>query len=346
MIDAVPHQVRELAQQVGQGVPRTETVRTLLNWFGARRRGAWVIQSVAKALAVVGLRTEPDFTLTYLDTEVSFVPAARPQPEPAGPADVAPSQSRPNDAADPTLRLSLLKAANRAPVTVARDTSIREAVTAMVMHDYSQLPVMNGATVVGLFSWKTYGESLALGRPCQYVRECLDPSPLILSPETALLDAVAEVAARDVALVHSRGKLHGIITTSDLSLEFYTTAKPFLLLGSIENNLRAIVSIFPIDVLREARDPGDSDREINGPDDLTFGGYVRLLQRDENWKKVAPTLDRVTFVRQLEEVRDIRNSVMHFHPDPIDQDELAHLDVVLRALQMLRKATLSENAAQ
>lgn len=342
MTDSVPHQLREVAQQVGQGLPRSESVRTLLNWFDARRRGAWVIQSVEKALAAAGIRTEPDFTLTYLDTEVLFVPAARPRPEALSQVD---PQPKPNDAADPILRLSLLRAASRAPVTVARDTTIREAVTAMVLHDYSQLPVMNGATVVGLFSWKTYGESLALGRSCQYVRECLDPSPLVLSPETALLDAVAQVAARDVALVYSRGRLHGIITTSDVSLQFHTTAKPFLLLGSIENNLRAIVSVFPLDVLREARDPGDSDREINGPNDLTFGGYVRLLQKEENWKRVAPTLDRATFVRQLDEVRDIRNGVMHFHPDPIDEDDLAHLDVVLRALQMLRKATLSESAA-
>jgi len=37
----IPVQLHEVAQQVNDGHGRTETVRTLLSWFGAERRGYW-----------------------------------------------------------------------------------------------------------------------------------------------------------------------------------------------------------------------------------------------------------------------------------------------------------------
>lgn len=344
-----PAPLLEVVQQIQSGAKRTETVRTLLAWFGQQRRGTWVTQRVQAALADVGLRTEPDFTSTHIDASVQFLPLEDQTPSETSRApahqtqvpDPSETQNQESevaaDAADPVPRISLLKAANKGAVTVSRDASVQEAVTLMLLHDYSQLPVMSSKAVVGgLFSWKTLGEARTLGRECKYVRDCMDSSPLILLPETPLLDAVVQVAARDVAIIYDRGQLHGIITTSDLSLEFHASARPFLLLGSIENNLRAIVSRFDLDTLRAAKDPADESRAINGPDDLTFGEYLRLLQRPANWNTVSQALDRASFVAQLERVRNIRNDVMHFHPDPLEDDKLAQLDATLRALQMLR----------
>lgn len=328
----VPKPLSEVAEQVRDEVERSETVRTLLSWFGAQRRGVWVVQRVQDALESVQLATKPDFTAMHLDATLAFVPL------PSSPTE-APDDEVEAPSVDPVPRVSLLSSANKAPVTVPRDATISAATTLMLVHDYSQLPVVNGRNVVGLFSWKSYGEATSVGTNCEFVRECMDRSPLILPPETPLLQAVPQVAAREVALIYSQGTLQGIITTSDLSVEFHGSTRPYILLGSIENVIRSIVSRFDIEVLREARDPGDTSRVIEGAHNLTFGEYVRILQKPENWERVSSTLDRAGFIEQLEVVAGIRNEVMHFHPDPLEDHKLTRLESTLRALQMLWTAS-------
>ena len=58
----VPEQLRQVAEEVARtGQPRKAKVRTLLGWFGHRRRGENVVLTIRKALQKTGLRTEPEF---------------------------------------------------------------------------------------------------------------------------------------------------------------------------------------------------------------------------------------------------------------------------------------------
>jgi len=59
---------------VHEGKTEVETVRTILSWFGAKRRGISVVNLIQKALAEVHLTTEPDFTSQYIDAQVRFIP--------------------------------------------------------------------------------------------------------------------------------------------------------------------------------------------------------------------------------------------------------------------------------
>jgi hypothetical protein len=71
---------------------------------------------------------------------------------------------------------------------------------------------------------------------------------------------------------------------------------------------------------------------------LTFGEYIRLLENDARWQKVHIAVDRVTFCKQLDDVRLIRNDVMHFDPDgipPSDLDKLRHCAHFLQRLQTM-----------
>src|ERR1035437_329934 len=69
-------------------------------------------------------------------------------------ANVPNSSTR--DDSNPALRM--LPGAARKPLSVTRETSVQRARTLMLMHDYSQLPVMNGErTVHGMVSWKSLG---------------------------------------------------------------------------------------------------------------------------------------------------------------------------------------------
>ncbi len=78
-MDAIPNKLVELAQRLKTGeVPRRHTVRAVLKWFGASRRGANVLSDVKMALADLGLQSEPPFDDAGIDELVRFVLASPP----------------------------------------------------------------------------------------------------------------------------------------------------------------------------------------------------------------------------------------------------------------------------
>jgi hypothetical protein len=133
-------------------------------------------------------------------------------------------------------------------------------------------------------------------------------------------------------------KISGIVTTSDLSLEFRQLTEPFVLLGEIENHVRSLIQRggFTDAQLRDCCDPNDMNRQIDGVFDLTFGEYLRLLEKKDLWSKLNLSIDRTVFIDRLNEIREIRNDVMHFDPDGITELELATLRTFARFLQKLQ----------
>jgi 5-methylcytosine-specific restriction endonuclease McrA len=73
-MDAIPKKLVELTQRLkAREVPRRHTVRAVLKWFGASRRGANVLSDVKMALANLGLQSEPPFDDAGIDELVRFV---------------------------------------------------------------------------------------------------------------------------------------------------------------------------------------------------------------------------------------------------------------------------------
>jgi hypothetical protein len=145
--------------------------------------------------------------------------------------------------------------------------------------------------------------------------------------EASMFEAIRLVATNDCVLVRNREKMiTGIVTAVDLNEQFQTVAEPFLVLGDIEQSLRRLIErSFTPDELKRMLDPADAARQVEGVSDLTFGEYVRLLQRPEDWEKLRLPLDRAEFVADLDRVRRIRNDVMHFDPDGISDEDLIAL---------------------
>jgi hypothetical protein len=127
------------------------------------------------------------------------------------------------------------------------------------------------------------------------------------------------------------------VTTSDLSREFRQLTEPFVILGEIENHVRGLIQRgnFTSKQLTECCDPGDS-RHIDGVFDLTFGEYLRLLEKKDLWSKLNISIDRAVFVKKLDEIREIRNNIMHFDPDGITESELDTLRKFVVFLQKLQ----------
>lgn len=320
------------------GKARTVSVRTLLGWFGYQRRGAFAVSMIEDALTEAGLTTEPDFRSVWLDAEVALVLA----PASAKPGlDKKHREEAPTTGSfDPTYRLGRLRAANNPPVSVSPQQTVTEALTIMMSNDFSQLPVMSGErSLKGVVSLSSIAKRLVLGAKCEEVQDCVEPAHVVRG-DTFLFDAINDIISHQYVLVQGAdGRITGIVTTSDLSLEFRQLAEPFLLLGEIEQHIRALIERgqFSVDELNECRDEKDAGRVVSKASDLTFGEYVRLLENPTKWQRLKLRLDRAEFLKPLQRIRDIRNDVMHFDPDPLAETDLTLLRNFAAFLQNLRR---------
>jgi CBS domain-containing protein len=359
----IPERLREIAEQLRTGVkPEPKTVRQLLSVFNAERRGSYKVGKIRRALDGLGLVTDPDFENIWIDAAIEFrlrsephkeserapdstiaVPdvgevreqLARPEPMTEIPVETPTVTS--SRITDPTYRIGKLPAANQPIVSVTLDEDVTQAVTKMMKWDYSQLPIMQGVRdVKGVISWRSIGSRLALGAPCAKVRDCRD-SHREVSADTSLFHAIPAIIEDGYVLVRADDKtISGIVTASDLSLQFQQLSEPFLLLGEIEQHVRKLIEgKFALSDLQDAKDPADVQRLVERVADLTLGEYIRLLENSNRWTMLKVNIDRAIFIAELKEVKRIRNDVMHFDPDPLGESELSTLRSFVRLLQRL-----------
>lgn len=317
------------------------TVRDFLSWFGAQRRSFFNVMRVRTSLGRVGLITDPDFESAYIDSEIRFQIAPDEENEGAIVKDNAtealPAQPSNVEQADPTYRISKLAAANKVPLCVAPDVPLKDAVTLMMASDFSQLPITTSEREIkGMISWSSIGSRLVLSKDHEFVRDVMDVHHEIRA-DASMFQAIPVIVEHGYVLIRGADNaLAGIVTASDLSLQFQQLAEPFLLLGEIENHIRSLLTgKFESTDFLAVRDPSDT-RKVEEVSDLSFGEYVRLLENNVRWEKVSINLDRKIFCSRLDEVRKIRNDVMHFDPDGILPNHLEQLRDFSKFLQRLR----------
>ncbi len=241
------------------------------------------------------------------------------------------------DVADPTFRIGRLPAANKPLVAVDQCDDVARAVTLMLQYDFSQLPVMQGEREVkGVVTWKAIGSKQALACKCERVADCREDARIVNSNRT-LFDAIPTIVEHGYVLVRQRDrKISGIVTASDLSLQFQALAEPFLLLREIELHVRRLIrgKVTTGDIALLGA-PAPASPPLQDIAELTFGGYVRLFQHPQVWERLNLRIDRVVLTNLLDDVRKIRNDVMHFDPDPMTPEELGTLKTAVHFMQEL-----------
>lgn len=365
----IPGKIQYAAQRLREGhrVNRI-TVRDFLRHFGAERRGAGKVEAIREILNALDLQTEPNFETAWIDEPIwlllkdgSSTDAIAAEPidgldeelllegtpsaveHALDQTEAAPTSSEPEsdesstdfDTSDPTFRIGSLPAANKTLVTVNQNDDVIRAVTLMTQYDFSQLPVMQGdREVKGVVTWKSIGLRKALGSKCERVGDCQEDARIVDANRT-LFDAIPLIVDHGYVLVRQRDRrITGVVTASDLSLQFQQLAEPFLLLREIELHVRRIIKgkVMPEDcALLDS--PPPSNRPLQDIADLTFGEYVRLFEHPKIWGKLNLRIDRVVLTKLLDDVRKVRNDVMHFDPDPMTPDELSVLKRAVRLMQ-------------
>ncbi len=312
-----------LAKEIKEtGLSKMITPRMLVTAVGYEKRSPGACYLIDRFLEENDLEVEPHYLDVWPDNNIEL----RPKPK---------AKKRRRE--DPIKRIGLLKAANTKPATVDNSDSLDKAITLMMMNNYSQLPVMGGARkIVGYISWETIGEARSKGIDTNEVKDYKRDSIRVFRRDIPLMLAIREIYKNDfIVVIENDGTPCGIVTTADVSSQFLTWTEPFVMLEQIENQVRHLLDekILLEDLKKVCQEEG---REVNAIDDLTFGEYQRLFENPKHWERIGlKSVDRTLFVKMFDDVRNIRNDVMHFDPEGIDETSREKLKSMANFLNKL-----------
>jgi predicted transcriptional regulator len=234
-------------------------------------------------------------------------------------------------------RLNRVIPENQIVVKVSSTTKVCEAMQAMKKAGYSQVPVVEAETVLGVFSYRSLAEGVMRMRKTKMAVGDLPVEEFVEKAHFArVTDDLATIFdwldRNSAVLVGEQDRLQAIVTAMDVLRYLYGVASPFVLLAEIELALRALISI-AVEGELFAKCAKASLTSKYGPDkvptrmnEMDFNDYIQLVGHGDNWKYFAPIFGgmRETVRVKLEEIRDLRNDVFHFKREltPDDHENL------------------------
>lgn len=325
-----PHDfLKDARRRADAGNPVEISVRDLFALWRARSRGHRISQRIEAELANHGLTTSPSFRAVTLDAAVHLVTA----PLDTEVSGAAPADTDEAEELDVGLTVGNLPSALGGVVFVAPTATFEEAITLMLLNDYSQLAVLSGAhTLRGAVTWKSIAQARHANLSASFSDAIVRAHEARYDQE--LIDVLGTLEASDFVFVRDeKNSVAGIVTTADVVHAYGELATPFFLIGELDQMLRHVIShTFSLEEVTSLCD-SDGARAVRSFDDLDMGDYQRMLENPAMWSKLGWPLDRVAFVKRLDQLRDVRNDVMHFNPDPLPPDSVEKLRNILSLLR-------------
>ncbi len=317
--------------------PERISVRELLKLWEAADRGDQVSQIEAD-LANHGLLTSPSFRAVTLDTVVSLTTPSDEAERSAttGDTEIGDIRVVENDEGDDDLNVRLT-VGNLSPLagveSVGPNSPLEEATTKMLLNDYSQLAVLSGPRGLrGAVTWRSVAQAMQQ-KSVASVADAIDPQAEVVPYDRDLFQVLPILQQREFVFVQDETKaVKGIVTTADVAHRYGEMATPFFQLGELDQTLRWVVSrTADMETVQTI-----CSRPIESFDQLTMGHCKRVLENKEVWERLGWPVDRSAFISRLEEIRLIRNQVMHFHPDPVPEDTVDKLRMFTSLLHRYR----------
>ncbi len=222
------------------------------------------------------------------------------------------------------------------PVAVSSTMPAGDALALMETRGFSQVPVMEGKFVLGLFSYRAFALEVAKlgkqagGASSLPVFEFLEhEKPVYAGLKDEFRSLIDVLDTRDCVIVSSAEDLVALLTPMDVLRYLYSVADAFVLIEEIELALRALITeaVPNTDLLRTCVERGLSHKygtkEL--PRDLgrmSFGDYVALIGHGKNWPHFSEVLGgtRERARGKLEPVGELRNAVFHFRRELAGED--------------------------
>jgi predicted transcriptional regulator len=328
------------------GSPIRLSVRELIGTWGARGRDLEINERVSADLGRYGMTTEPDFRVVTLDDTVAIVLATQRATDEAPtspvedasaleatPAEINVAVSHDEEAWDHGLTIGNLPSASKEVCSVTPGATFEEAITLMLIKDFSQLAVMTSPRdLKGAVSWKSIAKARNAHPGAQLSAAIVRAEAV---PYTADLISMLPVIERQ-EFVFVRGPdrcITGIVTLADVVEAYGQMASPFFMIGRIDRSLRRMIeATFTMKTITPLINP-DGLRSISSYDRLTMGDYQRILENPDCWARLGWPLDRKIFCNCLEKIATLRNNIMHFNNDPLPDDTLEMLQNFVNLLQ-------------
>lgn len=314
----------ELVKEIKENDKEFEiTPRELLYYFHCEKRTSGNVWYINRFLDENQLETEPNYVNGWIDGTIILKHKKK---------------ATTKNGIDPIQRIKLLPSSNNEPISIHKEAKLKDAITLMMLNNYSQLPVMNGIrNVIGYVSWDTIGCALSNGINSEDLKEYIKTDITILNYDTPILEAISIVIEKEFVLVSKNDKsISGIVTIADISNQFLLVTEPFLLLEQIENHIRQLLDKkFLIEELKSFCQ--NNEKDIEFIDDLSFGDYIFILSNPQNWDKLNLKIERSYFIKHLDKIRVIRNDIMHFDPEGITKEQRKDLLKMANFLIELRK---------
>jgi predicted transcriptional regulator len=206
---------------------------------------------------------------------------------------------------------------------------VSEALKLMQQKRYSQLPVVAGDAVLGVFSYRSFStKAIAKQRSARDplgdlpVEEFLEEFEYV-HPTEDWNRVLKYLDQDDAFFVGHRDGIEGMVTTIDMFEYFRAIANPFILIAEIEQSLRLIIqTCINGDKLSQAIENSLSSAYKDGkhPTDLsemTFDNFVQIICNSDNWQHFEEMFGRQPQTRKRTENRlrqtgQWRNIVFHF----------------------------------
>lgn len=355
-VSAARHaRLKDARRRADEGSPITLTVRDLLGWWGASRRGYLTSEQIAGELTNHGLSTVPDFAAVGIDDRVILTgpsvdsedgESEPPVPEatagqaeprtPGAPAPATTSGDEDEDKGEPIQGQTVgnLPSALRGVISVTSSANYEEAFTKMQLNGYSQLPVLDGTrNLQGAVTWESIAQARYKDSQAPFSQAIIKAHDVSYADH--LIDVLPYLEQYGFLLVRDQTKqVAGIITIADVAAEYGATARPFLLIGDLDRQLRRVISEgLDLQEVIKLCDPGKL-RNITSFSQMSYGDYQRVLSNQHQWDKLGWPLDRKSFVARLDELREVRNELMHFNDkDKVGDDAIPKLRNMIELLR-------------
>ncbi len=238
-------------------------------------------------------------------------------------------------------------------VSVAPGAMVTEALELMSRHGFSQLPVMVGDAVIGVFSYRSFARRVAqLGRidlERLEVDDCIEELDFVRVSDE--MEELFESLDRDGAvLVGDPDQLLAVATPTDLIRYLYRVTHPFVLIQEIELVLRGLVRhAANHDELAGYIKRAVASKYLTRRDevptqlaDLDLGELILTVTNGDNYKeRFCQVLgrNRDSVRGYLDPIPRLRNDVFHFRRRITGED---HRTLANTRTWLLRKARAAE----
>ena len=216
------------------------------------------------------------------------------------------------------------------------DTPVIDALEAMKKSGFSQIPIIAGDQVLGVFSYRSFSQKIS-----DFTGEKIDLSQIqvrefvekveIIDVLDDLVKTLESLNKTDAILVGTLKELRGVLTPIDLVRYLYKLSSPFVLLGEVEKGVRNIIrdSSTPEKLLEMIQQTlsqvYQADKMPRSLEEMTFNDYVQVIGDGRTWKHFevifgSGDLQRKRTRVKLEQIRDLRNDIFHFKRELLEDD--------------------------